>query len=251
MKTDDTHTPGPAGQGVLEIRSLREQVYEYLRGELQAGRLVPGTYINLNDISAQLGISKTPLRDAIIQMECEGFVTILPRRGVVVNRLTLEEIRNVLEIVGALESAVILSVFDRITPDHLEKMARINADMRRIMDARKTRRFDYHYYRLNNAFHEVFLDLSSNTSLRRIIRPIKQRLYDFPRPAYIPRWELINCDEHDQLIRFIREGKREEAARLWRNSHWSFEAHKEFIREFYAQGNREIEEQINRGREQA
>ena len=248
MVPKDASTPGTAGGGLLEIRSLREQVYEYLRGEMQAGRLVPGTFINLNDISGHLGISKTPLRDAIIQLECEGFVTILPRRGVVVNRLTLEEIRNVLEIVGALESAVILSVFDQITAAHLEEMARINADMRRIMDTRRTRRFDYRYYQLNNAFHEIFLDLSGNTSLRKIIRPIKQRLYDFPRPGYIPRWELINCDEHDQLIRFIREGRREDAARLWRDSHWSFEAHEEFIREFYDQGNRQIQEQLDRGR---
>ena len=249
MTPNDASTTDTAGGGLLEVRSLREQVYEYLRGEIQAGRLVPGTFIKLNDVSRHLGISKTPLRDAIIQLECEGFMTILPRRGVVINRLTLEEIQNVLEIVGALESAVILSVFDRITPAHLEEMARVNADMRRIMDARKTRRFDYRYYRLNNAFHDVFLNLSSNTSLRRIIRPIKQRLYDFPRPGYIPRWELINCDEHDRLIRFIREGKREEAAHLWRDSHWSFEAHAEFIREFYAQGNRQIEEQLDRDRQ--
>ncbi len=245
MTPNDATVTG-AGGGLLEVRSLREQVYEYLRGEMQAGRLVPGTFIKLNDISNQLGISRTPLRDAIIQLECEGFVTILPRRGVIVNRLTLEEIQNVLEIVGALESAVILSVFDKITPEDLRKMERINADMRRIMGSRKTRGFDYRYYQLNNAFHDVFLNLSSNTSLRRIILPIKQRLYDFPRPGYIRQWELINCDEHDRLIHFIREGRREEAARLWRESHWSFEAHEQYIREFYAQGNREIQEQLNR-----
>ena len=253
MTSNNSNTTGTAGGsgGLLEIRSLREQVYEYLRGEIQAGRLVPGTFIKLNDISSHLGISKTPLRDAIIQLECEGFVTILPRRGVLVNRLTLEEIKNVLEIVGALESAVIISVFGQITPQHLRKMERINADMRRIMDNKKSRGFDSRYYQLNIAFHDVFLDLSSNTSLRRIILPIKQRLYDFPRLGYIRQWELINCDEHDQLIRYIREGKREEAARLWRESHWSFRAHEQYIREFYTQGNREIEEQLDRGNARA
>ena len=75
--------------GAIETRSLREQVYEYLKSEIQAGRLVPGSFINLNEISAQLGISKTPLRDAIIQMECEGFVSILPRRGVLLKRLQI------------------------------------------------------------------------------------------------------------------------------------------------------------------
>lgn len=247
MTPEDYNATNTPGSELLEVRSLREQVYEYLRSEIQAGRLVPGTFIKLNDISSHLGISRTPLRDAIIQLECEGFVTILPRRGVLVNRLTLDEIKNVLEIVGALESAVILSVFDRITAHHLGEMARINAEMRKIMGAKKARSFDLRYYQLNIAFHDVFLNLSINTSLRRIILPIKQRLYDFPRLTYIQQWELINCDEHDQLIRFIEEGKREEAARLWRESHWSFKAHEQYIREFYAQGNREIQDQLDRG----
>ena len=92
---------------LLDVRSLRQQIYEYLQKEIQAGRLVPGSFIKLNEISEHLGVSKTPLRDAIIQMECEGFVSILPRRGVLLKRLTLEEIKDILEILGALESAAL------------------------------------------------------------------------------------------------------------------------------------------------
>jgi DNA-binding GntR family transcriptional regulator len=101
--------------------------------------------------------------------------------------------------------------------------------------------FDQAYYELNIAFHDVFLNLSRNASLRQMIMPIKQRLYDFPRLSYIADWELINCDEHDQLIRFIRDGEREEAVRLWKESHWSFEAHEGYIREFYSQGKKQID----------
>ncbi|MBC2711318.1 MAG: GntR family transcriptional regulator, partial [Desulfosarcina sp.] len=216
-------------ESLLEIRSLREQVYEYLRGEMQAGNLIPGAFIPLNEISERLGISKTPLRDAIIQLECEGFVTILPRRGVVMNKLSLDEIKNVLEIVGALESQVILSVFDQIEPHHLEMMEQLNEKMRSIMHRQEFRKFDQRYYELNIAFHDVFLNLSNNTALKRIIRPIKQRLYDFPRPTYIKEWELTNCDEHDQFIRFIKDGQPKKAAWLWKDRHWSFTAHEKFI----------------------
>ena len=94
---------------MLNTKSLREQVYEYLRDEIQNGNLLPGATINPNEISKQLGISKTPLRDAIIQLEIEGFVTILPRRGVTVKKLTLQEIKDSYEIVGALEASVIMN----------------------------------------------------------------------------------------------------------------------------------------------
>jgi DNA-binding GntR family transcriptional regulator len=88
----------------FELRSLREQVYQYLRAEMQNGRITPGKYLRLNRMSEQLGISKTPLRDAIIRLECEGFVTILPRRGVLMNRMTLQDVKDAYEIVGALEA---------------------------------------------------------------------------------------------------------------------------------------------------
>lgn len=230
--------------GLLEIRSLREQVYEYLRGEMQAGNLVPGSYIPLNEISEHLGISKTPLRDAIIQLECEGFMTILPRRGVLMNKLSLDEIKNMLEVVGALESQALLSVFDQIKPHHLESMEQLNEKMKSIMYLQKFKKFDQRYYQLNIAFHDVFLSLSNNTTLKRIILPIKQRLYDFPRPTYIKKWEIINCDEHAQFIQYIKDGQPQKAARLWKDSHWSYTAHEKFIQAFYAQGSEQIQSRI-------
>jgi DNA-binding GntR family transcriptional regulator len=229
---------------ILDIRSLRQQVYEYLRGKIQAGSLVPGSFINLNEISQQLGISKTPLRDAIIQMECEGFVTILPRRGVLIKRLSLEEIRNILEIVGALESTVVRSVSDRLMPDHLDRMQQLNKDMRVCIQQNPSGTFDTQYYQLNLAFHNVFLDLSTNMDLKQMLMIMKQRLYDFPRLNYIKEWEWINCDEHDRFIQFLREGQKDDAARLWRINHWGFECHEKYIREFYAQGEQKIQHDL-------
>lgn len=230
----------------IDVRSLREQVYEYLRSEIQSGRLVQGSYIKINEISTQLGISKTPLRDAILQLECEGFVTILPRRGVLVKRLDLETIKNYLEIVGALESTVIRSVFDWITRDHRDEMQALNRKMRAIIRDTSFDTFDPQYYQFNIAFHDVFLNLSSNATLKQMVMRIKQQLYDFPRLAYISEWETINCDEHDRFIRYIREGRKDAAARLWREHHWGFESHKKYIVEFYAQGNRKIQSELDR-----
>jgi DNA-binding GntR family transcriptional regulator len=228
-------------EGPIETRSLREQVYEYLKDEIQAGRLVPGSFINLNQISMHLGISKTPLRDAIIQMECEGFVSILPRRGVLLNRLTIQAIKDVLEIVGALESATIRSVFDKITPRHIEKMSALNREMRQCIQKKSFDRFDPQYYALNIAFHDVFLELSSNAAMKRLMGTMKRRLYDFPRLAYLKNWEWSNCDEHDMLISYIQNGEKETAAMFWQETHWGFEAQETHIREFYAQQDQRIQ----------
>ncbi len=68
------------------------------------------------EISEKLGISKTPLRFVLLQLENEGFVTIIPRRGCVVNVLSLVDIRNIYQIIGALEASVIISEFHNIGP---------------------------------------------------------------------------------------------------------------------------------------
>jgi DNA-binding GntR family transcriptional regulator len=214
---------------IINQKSLREQVYDFIREELTRGKLIPGAAVNLNAISQQLGISKTPLRDALLQLDTEGFVTISPRRGVYVNRLTLEDIRNCYEIIGALESTVILAVFDSIQPLHIEKMKLLNSALRASI---KNEDFQA-YYQQNILFHDVFLEMSHNPNLKRIIAPMKQRLYDFPRRGYIKEWEQSNCRDHDRLIEAFETGDRDAAVHVWRDVHWSFEVQEKYIRRFY------------------
>ncbi|MFO7710010.1 MAG: GntR family transcriptional regulator [Desulfobacterales bacterium] len=213
----------------INQKSLREQVYDYIRDELSQGNLTPGMTIDLNMISRKLGISKTPLRDALLQLDTEGFVTISPRRGIFVNRLRLEDIRDCYEIIGALESTAILSVIDTIQPLHIEKMKILNRALKADLQQE-----DYTaYYQRNLLFHGVFLDLSHNIPLKRIILPLKQRLYDFPRRGYIKEWELRNCRDHDRLIDAFKKSDRKAAVAVWRDVHWSFTKQEKFIRRFY------------------
>ena len=214
--------------------SLREQVYDFLRQQMQSGMLAPGASINLNEISKRLAISKTPLRDALIQLETEGFVTILPRRGVIVNKLPLHEIKSYYEILGALESSVILSVFDKIKPKHVMLMERINAEYEEALNCEEYER----YYKLNLTFHDIFLDLSDNGIIKKILTPIKRRLYDFPRRDYIKEWELINVDEHYRLITCIKKSNRQGAASIIKDEHWNFEYHQKYLRRFYSLNNK-------------
>jgi DNA-binding GntR family transcriptional regulator len=225
------YSPSAEISPLPQLKSLREQVYEYLRDEMNKGALTPGSTINLNEMSSRLGISKTPLRDALIQLECEGFVTILPRRSVVVNQLTIEDIRQAYETAGALEGSAVQSAFHKFEPHHIAEFERLNREMRSAIEGGD---FD-RYYQLNLSFHDVFLDLSGNEMLRRIVMPIKRRLYDFPRRGYIKEWELSNCEEHDAFIQCVKEGDREEAVKVIRDLHWSFAAQEDFLRRFYLQ----------------
>lgn len=213
----------------INTQSLREQIYQHFRDAMHNGELAPGAAINLKAISETLGISKTPLRDALIQLEAEGFVSILPRKGVVVNRLTLREVREFYDIIGALEAMVIRRVADRLAPADLDRLAEINTAQRSAFAAGEY----IHYYQLNLDFHDVVLEKGANATLRRTILPMKQRLYDFPRQRYLEDWESANMDDHDRFIARLRAGDGNGAAALMQDKHWSFSHYEHAIRRFY------------------
>ena len=122
-----------------------------------------------------MGVSRTPLRDALLQLEMEGFVSILPRRGVVVNHLNLQDIKNYYEIIGALESAALMANFNRIRETQIQKMHALNAGMKQAIG-----KDDFNlYYQKNLKFHDIFLNLCENKNLVSIVNTLKKRLYDF------------------------------------------------------------------------
>jgi DNA-binding GntR family transcriptional regulator len=212
-------------------RSLREDVYERLRRRLNQGRLRPGSYLDLNALAEDIGTSRTPLRDALLRLESEGFVEIQSRKGVRVKPLTLDWIRDIYEILGGLESVALVSVAEQMGPEVLDRMRALNAEMERALDASEFAR----YYDANLAFHDAYLELSTNEELVRRIHILKQRLYDFPRLAgFVPEWERESIVEHARLVEHLGRGEVREAADLLRDVHWSFRHQEPFIRRYYA-----------------
>jgi DNA-binding GntR family transcriptional regulator len=216
---------------MIQTTSLREQLYTYLRDEIQQGRIEPGASINIDRMCRELGISKTPLKEAIIKLESEGFVSLLPRRGVQVRALTQQELKDYYEVIGYLESGVVHAVFDRLrSPARIRQMKRSNAEQRSAMKRGEHDR----YYHLNLEFHDIFLDLSGNRTLKEMVVPMKKRLYDFPRQKYWADWENVNMEEHDKFIACVEKGDRMGATALIRDEHWSWEKHEPFFTRFYS-----------------
>lgn len=219
-----------ADQEDLSLKSLRELVYEYLRIRMDSGGLRPGAFLNLNEISSELNISRTPLRDALFQLEFEGFVTIFPRRGVMVNALTLGKIRSIYEILGALESAVIVHAALRFGDGDVALMEKYHQQMRKALNRNNFSA----YYEANLKLHNVYLDMSDNADMLRLIRMNKERLYDFPRnKVYVKEWEQHSVGEHDELIELLRRGHFNGAADFIRDVHWSFAVQERFVRKYY------------------
>jgi DNA-binding GntR family transcriptional regulator len=217
-------------EALIITRSLREQVLDHLKGRMSRGDLVPGRFLDLTAIAAEIGISRTPLRDALLRLESEGFVEILPRRGVRVAELTLERIEDIYELLGALESTALRATGRRNPSELVSRMTELNDQMREALAARDFDRF----YEGNLAFHDCFLDRSRNEELRRHVRILKQRLYDFPHNrGWIEEWELASIGEHARIVEHLERGEVEAAAEHLRDVHWSFAVQEPFIRKYH------------------
>ncbi len=213
-------------------KSLRFVVYDFFREQMKNGVLIPGSLINVREISENLGISMTPLREALVQLETQGFVTVIPRKGVVLNGLSLRKIRNIYSIVGALEAVALRAAFPFIDEASVESASRINAEMRKCLNENDSQG----YLARNNRFHGLWLDRTENDELLRQIRVMKERLYEFPgNEDLIPEWEEASLNEHCELLSRIASGDLEESVRYLQFVHWDYENQEHFVRRFYSQ----------------
>jgi DNA-binding GntR family transcriptional regulator len=212
------------------IETLREKVYGYLKELINAHGLKEGEFLDLDRIGRELGMSRTPLRDALFQLESEGFITIYPRKGVMLNVLNLKAVRDIYEIIGALESAALLGAAVKFSDSDLRRMTELNGFMQVCLD-----RDDFEtYYGYNVEFHDVFLDMSENGELVRYAKIQRERLYDFPRSrGFIKEWEQSNLNEHVEMTGLLELGNFNAAAEYLRDVHWSYAVQERFIRKYY------------------
>jgi DNA-binding GntR family transcriptional regulator len=194
---------------------LRTQVYEFLRNELKEEKLKPGKFISINQLMTELGISRTPLRDALLVLQTEGFVTFLPQRGIRINELSQQDIEDLYEMLGALDSRALLSVVNKIGFREINQMKDINHEMMENIEGTKFSR----YWDLNTAFHNVYLSLSLNIPLLNQVNIIRQRLFEFGKKDWSGKMRQMNYDEHLVLIKLIEEREAIEAADFMRDVH--------------------------------
>jgi DNA-binding GntR family transcriptional regulator len=154
---------------------LREVVCETLRNAIVAGVLKPGERLMEIQVAEELGVSRTPVREAIRKLELEGFVVMIPRRGTYVSDLSIKDVNEVYEVRTALDILAAELAAERITEEELEEMERLlveigeyveESDMDRIVDA-------------DSKFHDILYRATRNERLVGIINNLREQLTRF------------------------------------------------------------------------
>lgn len=183
---------------------LRDQVRDEIRQRIADGRLSPGSKMVERELAAELGVSRVPVREALRTLETEGFVQVVPRRGVIVRRLSRRDVEELFDVREALEVLATRRAAERATSDEL-------AALRRILDegdAAVAREDTAAGQRSNEAFHDALVSLAHNDLLAGMLEPLQGRLHWLFRQNEDIA-ELVH--EHRQLFDAIASGDPERA----------------------------------------
>lgn len=185
-----------------EYLPLRDVVFNTLRQAILKGELKPGERLMEIALAERLGVSRTPIREAMRKLELEGLVVMIPRRGAQVANITEKDLNDVLEVRLALENMAIEKACNRMTEDQVDKLWIAAREFEKTMT-------EGNLVRLAEAdveFHEIIYQASDNRRLNQVLNNLREQIYRY-RVEYLKDEETRNVlvKEHEELYHAIKE----------------------------------------------
>ncbi|MCD8326490.1 MAG: GntR family transcriptional regulator [Lachnospiraceae bacterium] len=187
---------------------LRDEVFNTLRQAILTGELKPGERLMEIHLANRLGVSRTPVREAIRMLELEGLVTMIPRRGAEVAQITEQSLKDVLEVRRCLDALCAELACDRISPEQLDRLKAACSDFEKAVktgDAREIAQKDV-------VLHDVILEATGNRRLIQMVNNLAEQMYRY-RFEYIKDYTMHGrlIEEHRALYEAIRDKDKETA----------------------------------------
>ncbi|MDO8528131.1 MAG: GntR family transcriptional regulator [Deltaproteobacteria bacterium] len=191
-------------------QTLRESIADSLRDSIIQGALKPGIKISEPALALKFGISRTPVREAFRQLDSEGFLHILPRRGARVAPISEKDVREFYDVKAVLEGHAAKLAVERLSDKELEKMESLNNQMEKSNQTKDYKKV----FQLHNEFHEVFLRASGNEQLHHLIRSLVSKFQRFRILLTIAGKIEGSLAQHREIIRAFRSKNGDDASRL-------------------------------------
>jgi len=191
-------------------QTLREQIVSSLRESIIKGELNPGQKLTEPELAEKLGISRTPIREAFRQLESEGFLTVIPRRGAVVSRITRKEIDDFYELKSLLEGYAARIGAEKVTEKGIEKLRKINEQLSVMAEKGDVGAF----FHKNDEFHSTFISFCGNETLQEFRGHLMQKFMRFRLGALsVPGRLMESVQQHEAIIGALakKDGRHAEA----------------------------------------
>ena len=185
-----------------EYLPLRDVVFNTLRQAIITGEFAPGERLMEIALANRLGVSRTPVREAIRKLELEGLVVMIPRKGAEVARITEKDLRDVLEVRCSLEELAAELAAERMDEEGQEKLDQALVEFESAIESGDNAAIADS----DMEFHDIIFDATGNPRLIQIIGNLREQFYRY-RLEYVKdaRTHSIIISEHNDIIKQIRD----------------------------------------------
>lgn len=183
-------------------QTLREKILETIRDAILKGSLKPGERVSEPELAERFGISRTPIREAFRQLESEGYLVVIPRKGAVVASLSERDVEEFYAIKIILEGFAARMAAEKLSDRDIERLETINEKLKKLAAEGDVKNF----FKAHDEFHEVFIKASGNDKLLELINQLvmkfkRLRLVSLSQPGRMS----ISVKEHEQLIAAFKQ----------------------------------------------
>lgn len=176
--------------GDEEYLPLRDVVFNTLRQEILTGKLKPGERLMEIHLANRLGVSRTPIREAIRMLELEGLVIMVPRRGAEVAQITWKNLKDVLEVRRALDVLAIELACERMTAEEMDELYKACEEFKQATLTQDTRKIAEADVKL----HDIIVAATRNNRLIQLVNNLAEQMYRY-------RFEYLkDSSQHDMLV---------------------------------------------------
>ena len=201
----------PRFEAIKQPESLSKKAYEAIRKSILSGDWKIGEICNEKAIAADLGISRTPVREALLELASQGLVIFLPRRGLMVNRFTRRDVDEIFELRKAIELAAVVKITKASPPFDL-----FNIEESLLQQRKTAKQKDYlAFMEADRSFHTYFSKLTNNRRLIAILENLRDMIHLMGTKALsLEGRALAVIEEHQTIFDAVKKVNVEEARRV-------------------------------------
>lgn len=189
-------------------RPLREIVYEELKMQILTGAIVPGTRMMEVELAKEIGVSRTPIREAIRKLEKEGLVTIEPRRGAYASQISTQDMVEILEVRQNMEGLAAFFAASRMSDDQMTELKEVSKLYNKAVHDGDMEEMIKH----DTKFHRIIVESCNNKVLVQMIEQLQELVLRF-RYIYYDNFKRAENmpEEHFEILNAIETGDAEAA----------------------------------------
>nr|WP_321500861.1 GntR family transcriptional regulator [uncultured Dethiosulfovibrio sp.] len=188
----------------------KDQAYQAIKRMILSKEITEDHCLSENSLAQMLDMSRTPVREALLKLQSEGFVTVIPNRGAVINTVSVVEAREIYDMRMAIEEFVVRNLADKLTEDHFRTLDRLIAEQERACAAGDLDG----YLKADSRFHDFFLQLYGNRAILEAILQVRQRFHTVGVSVLTTQKDIeTSLDYHKEIVQALKDEDVERAVR--------------------------------------